>query len=293
MRIVILTDLEDRHFYFCNRIISECHSVVGVFLGTKKTPENLYQKIKKLFRRKIVFKTIKNKLLNLAFLSSGKKFKDEKIKQEKLYFSGSKDLFEQKKSKIFCDTVDTSVYSINSRIYIDKIKYLEPDIIVVMGSCLINSEIICIAKNVINMHTGLSPYYRGGYTNFWPFLNEEYGFFGVTVHKMSTGIDSGDIVSTARPKITPDDTYGSINCKAIVLGSNLIIESINNIKNKKLFTKKQWVLGRLYHNYHFNNYFAYKYLKQRKRYIDQFCKLERKRKLDRVMLISNGVHHEV
>ena len=293
MKIVILTDSSDRHLYFCNRIISECDSVAGVFLGTKLTSKGFFAKIKDLYRRKIVLKTISNRLINLIFSSFRKKFEEEKISQERLYFGRSKELFEQEKSEIFCETVNSSIGSINSKIYIDKIKSLEPEVIVVMGSCLICSEIIGIAKHVLNMHTGLSPYYRGGYTNFWPILNEEYGYFGVTVHKMSTGIDSGDIVYTARPKITPEDTYGSINSKAIILGTDLMIATINHLKNNNLVAEKQWIFGKLFHNYHFNNYCAYKYFMKKTKFINKFCKLDQEGKLDKVVVVSNGMRHDI
>ena len=40
-------------------------------------------------------------------------------------------------------------------------KKINPDIIVVMGTSLIKEEIIKIPQlGILNMHTGLSPYYR-------------------------------------------------------------------------------------------------------------------------------------
>jgi methionyl-tRNA formyltransferase len=292
MKIIILTDSSDRHFYFCNRIIDEYDSVVGVFLGTKQKPEGFLPEIKKRFRRKIFIKAIINKLLNLIFLSYGRKFHKEKLNAEKLFFGGSEELFNQHQSRFFCETVSSSVGSINNKFYIDKIKSLAPDLIIVMGSCLICSEIISIPKYIINMHTGLSPYYRGGYTNLWPILNDDYGYFGVTVHTMSSGIDSGEIVYTARPNISLEDNYGSINAKAIIMGSDLMVATINHIKNDDLVTKKQWLYGNLFHNHHFNNYTAYKYFKKKRDYINIFCELAQKNKLDNVILVKNGVLHD-
>ena len=260
MKIVILTDLSERHFYFCNRIINEYDSVVGVFLGTKQKPTGFFSTIKKSFRRKIFGRSIFNKLINFIFLHYGKRFNEEKLTEEELFFGGSKDKFNLNKSNLLCETVSPTVGSINNKIYIDKIKKLEPDVIVVMGSCLLGKKIINISKYIINMHTGLSPYYRGGYTNLWPILNEEYGYFGVTIHTMSSGIDSGAIVYTARPDICLGDSYGSINSKAIILGTDLMIATLSHILVNDLSTKAQWLSGKLFHNFHFNNYFAYKYL---------------------------------
>ena len=78
MRIVILTDSQDRHLYFCNRIIAECDGVVGVFLGTKINPKSFLTRIKELYRRRIVMRTIFNKFINLIFLPYGRRFQKEK-----------------------------------------------------------------------------------------------------------------------------------------------------------------------------------------------------------------------
>ena len=76
----------------------------------------------------------------------------------------------------------------------------------------------------------------------WPILHNDFRYFGVTVHVMSSGIDSGNIVHTARPTITPDDTYGSVNSKAIVIGTDLMISTINDLQNSILLLRSS---GRL------------------------------------------------
>ena len=95
-----------------------------------------------------------------------------------------------------------------------------------MGTCLLKKKIISLAPNVINMHTGLSPYYRGGWTNFFPIIDNVYGHFGVTIHRMSIGIDSGDIIFSSQTKIDLNDDYFSINCKAISDGTIIMIKTI-------------------------------------------------------------------
>tara|TARA_Y100000389_G_C17470580_1_gene530183 strand:+ start:3217 stop:4101 length:885 start_codon:yes stop_codon:yes gene_type:complete len=290
MRIVILTDLSERHFYFCNRIIKEYDTVVGVFLGTKNIYADFFSKVKKIIKRKIFIKTIINKILNILFLNYGKKFNQEKLAMENKFFGGSKKKFYLRKNSFkLSENIDHNLNSINNKVYVDKIKDLRPDVIIVMGACLIGKEIINSAKHVINMHTGLSPYYRGGYANLWPFLNNEYGCFGVTIHEMSAGIDSGKIIYSAKPTISSNDNYGSINSKAILLGTNLMIKTIKNILNKNMNSKNQWTKGKVFHNYHFNNYIAYKYTKKRKSYICSHIKLDKQNKLNQFLLVSNGV----
>ena len=152
-----------------------------------------------------------------------------------------------------------------------------------MGSCLVSSEIINSSKNVINMHTGLSPYYRGGATNFWPFITNELAYFGVTIHKMSTGIDSGDIIFTENLIYKVGDNYPEINCKAIIKGTELMINTIRNIINNKLRSIKQWDKGKIYSSYNYNHFYAYIYYKK----LDRLHKIN-KRYLSKPTLVDNG-----
>ena len=68
-----------------------------------------------------------------------------------------------------------------------------------------------------------------------------------------------------------------------------MIKTINNIKKKNMNSKKQWMKGKLFHNYHFNNYIAYKYLKIRSSYISSYIELGKQNKLNQFLLVSNGV----
>ena len=77
---------------------------------------------------------------------------------------------------------------------------------------------------LINMHLGLSPYYRGTATNFYPLLNDEPEYVGATIHLLDSGIDSGAILKHARPTIVADDMPHTIGCKAIQAGIDKLID---------------------------------------------------------------------
>ena len=83
---------------------------------------------------------------------------------------------------------------INSSDTINLINRFEPDIFVSYGCAIINKEAISgIECNKVNVHLGLSPYYRGTATNFWPIYNGEIHYCGVTFHELSLKIDGGPI----------------------------------------------------------------------------------------------------
>lgn len=106
---------------------------------------------------------------------------------------------------------------------LDRIK---PDVVAVYGTLIIGRKVIAASPRILNIHTGLSPYYRGSDTIFWPLHNGEPEYVGVTVHRLEPGVDSGPILATARPDIRPDDTEDTLFAKCVKLGADLLCEQI-------------------------------------------------------------------
>ena len=103
---------------------------------------------------------------------------------------------------------------------------IKPDIVVVYGTLIIGRKAIAAAKCMINLHTGLSPTYRGSDTIFWALHNGEPQNVGVTVHRVDPGVDSGPILARGRPKIEPGDDEDLLFAKAVKLGSDLLCRAI-------------------------------------------------------------------
>lgn len=263
MRVIILTDSADRHYYFANRILEQSNWDAKVILNGKTLNLPLSEKLKKILKRAPA-KWFRNKIINIVFRQYGAKLDADKKHSEVQFFSGEKALFNtQYEDRILARVKDTD-RSINDSRFIDLILAEKPDAIVVMGTCMVSKRIIEAAPCVINMHTGLSPYYRGGYTNFWPFIYNEMNCFGVTIHKMSIGIDSGDIIHSSQINYNHQDTFGIMNCKAIVKGTALMIDALNLNKEGNLRAIPQWEKGKLFHSYDYNHFYAYKYFRIKK-----------------------------
>ena len=49
-------------------------------------------------------------------------------------------------------------------------------------------------KKAINIHAGVSPYYRGAGCNFWALYDGNPHLVGATIHLLSKGLDSGPIL---------------------------------------------------------------------------------------------------
>ena len=246
-RILILTDASDRHFYFCNRIIEETGGVVGAITGGKEINRTWVEEWRRaLFKHPV--KSLKQQYFQRRYRSAGRVFKEEKKRIEKHYFGGALDAFYSAHAHLHLGEVTTDDRSINDERFVELIEQAEPDIIVVMGTCILGRRILDCTPDVLNMHTGLSPYYRGGRTNFWPFVEGDPGYFGVTVHKLSKGIDSGDIIFSQRVAVEANDTFGSINCKSIVIGTGLMIKALKAIERGHCGALAQWIDGKLFHD---------------------------------------------
>lgn len=75
---------------------------------------------------------------------------------------------------------------------------------------IFNAEILGVPKyGVINCHAGKLPFYRGRNILNWALINDEEEF-GITVHFVDQGIDTGDIILQKSYPITDTDDYGSL-----------------------------------------------------------------------------------
>jgi methionyl-tRNA formyltransferase len=103
----------------------------------------------------------------------------------------------------------------------------QPDIIVVYGTAIIRSNIFSRSRNMtLNMHTGLSPWYRGDSTLFWPVYYNEPDKLGVTVHELVESIDGGPIAATARVEYEQNDGEAELFAKGVKAGTRIYIDCV-------------------------------------------------------------------
>ncbi|GMU36807.1 MAG: formyl transferase [Phycisphaerae bacterium] len=115
--------------------------------------------------------------------------------------------------------------------------------LLVYGTNLIKPPLLdAFAGRIINLHLGLSPYYRGTATNFYPLLNDEPEYVGATVHLIDAGIDSGPILHHARPVIAAEDGPHMIGCKAILAGVEKMILAARELSEGRLAPVPQWAV---------------------------------------------------
>lgn len=79
-----------------------------------------------------------------------------------------------------------------------------------------------------NLHFSMLPQYKGMYTSVMPILDGKK-YTGVTLHRIDSGIDTGDIVAQKKVEILYDDTSMDLYRKLITAGTRLVIEQMDNL----------------------------------------------------------------
>ncbi len=111
----------------------------------------------------------------------------------------------------------------NSPEVFDFIRRVSPDRIFLFGSSIIREPLLSyFGGRIINMHLGLSPYYRGSATNFWPLVDGLPECVGVTIHHATAIVDGGRILAQARPDMAAGDDIHDVGCKTIMAGAALL-----------------------------------------------------------------------
>lgn len=98
------------------------------------------------------------------------------------------------------------VADINSDEVLALVEREQPDLVIVSGTNLLKPPLIeAIGRTgkVVNLHTGISPYIKGGpnCTN-WCLALRRFDLIGNTVMWLDAGIDSGAIIATERTPLT-------------------------------------------------------------------------------------------
>lgn len=142
-----------------------------------------------------------------------------------------KDFFSDATSHNFVNVPVITIRSnlINSKDTIKFISHIDFDIAITFGVSILNSETInALNDKILGIHLGLSPYYRGSGTNFFPFVNNELEAVGYTLMHLDKGTDTGQIVHQGRAPIVLGDsihTIGNRNIRMLFVDIVKLIES--------------------------------------------------------------------
>ena len=221
MRIGVLTSIETRHRYFVNRLRPVFDVVAVVYEQTGYSPAAV---------QPFGLTPDEERIVACHF--------EERARQEEIFFGAEADFVGEGKS---CAVRRIGPVELNGE---STLRFLESagiDTVAVFGTNLIKPPLLGRwPGRMVNLHLGLSPYYRGTATNFYPLLNEEPEYVGATVHLLDSRIDGGPILRHARPTIVAEDMPHTIGCKAIKAGIDKMIAVLRDLAAGRLVPVPQW-----------------------------------------------------
>jgi methionyl-tRNA formyltransferase len=98
---------------------------------------------------------------------------------------------------------------------------------------LLDSSVLDLVRiGFLNVHPSLLPYLRGKHTSFWAIVEELP--FGVTLHFLDSGVDTGPIIAQREIQTDWEDSGGTLASRAMSEGFDLFKEHYRNILEGKL-----------------------------------------------------------
>lgn len=140
------------------------------------------------------------------------------------------------------------VDGINSKRVIKLLKNLKPTSILVYGTSIVKDSVLGLADGIsFNMHTGISPYYRGTSCAFWPIANGEFDMLGATIHECTSRVDGGQIFEITRVECHPGDSLHTVFGRAVIAGAQAYVAVLKRQARGELVGAPQDLdLGREY-----------------------------------------------
>ncbi len=139
----------------------------------------------------------------------------------------------QLNNSVFSNDKTHLVASVNDDACKQLMVQLQPDIVIVNGTRIISKKILqCTKATFINMHVGITPWYRGSHGGYWALYNNDIENFGTTIHLVDTGVDTGGVLKQVFVKPTKADnftTYSVIQvAEGITAMKTVIAEAVKN-----------------------------------------------------------------
>lgn len=113
--------------------------------------------------------------------------------------------------------------------FLAEIARLEPDLGIVIAFRMLPEAVWALPRlGTFNLHASLLPQYRGAAPINWAVINGER-VTGVTTFMLNSEIDKGDILGRTEVEIGPEDNAGRLHDKLMVVGAELVVETVERI----------------------------------------------------------------
>jgi methionyl-tRNA formyltransferase len=145
--------------------------------------------------------------------------------------------------KTIAQEKEVAVYqpeSINTPEGVAKLHEWGADLLVVAayGQILSKDVLQATPQGGINVHASLLPKYRGAAPIAWAIASGETRT-GVTIIRMSTGLDAGDMLAQEAVDIGPDETTGEVEARLAVVGARMALDVVERMAAGPVAGQKQ------------------------------------------------------
>lgn len=238
MKIAIITGDHPRHKYFVDYVSKLDLEVIWIIQERENfLPSSPFKNIDKKY----------SKLFKIHF--------DQRFETEHKFFKDSGNVASKNINKV----IKIKSEDLKNDKLLNLIKNETIDILISYGCYKLDDKILYLVKKFCwNVHGGLSPWYRGAATHFWPTYMLEPQFTGMTLHETTQNIDWGDIIHQTSINLSKKDGVHDNACRAVVEFSHDIydklklnidqldkIKPIQNITSGRIWTTSMWHPGHL------------------------------------------------
>jgi len=123
--------------------------------------------------------------------------------------------------------------------FLAEMKALNPDYFIVVAFKILPDSLLDIPqKGSINLHASLLPNYRGAAPIQRAMMNGERET-GLTTFIIQKKVDTGSILMKDTVPINDSDTYGTLSERMSKKGADLLLETLNRLKNHSLSPQEQ------------------------------------------------------
>lgn len=123
--------------------------------------------------------------------------------------------------------------------FLEELKSLDANLQIVVAFRMLPKAVWKMPEHgTFNLHASLLPDYRGAAPINWAIINGERET-GVTTFFIDDKIDTGEIILREKTNIAKEDTAGTLHDKLMVLGADLVLETVRQIEDDKVSRTKQ------------------------------------------------------
>jgi folate-dependent phosphoribosylglycinamide formyltransferase PurN len=124
----------------------------------------------------------------------------------------------------------TRVESVNDPLTVRVLRHIDPDVVVLSGSRIVSGQTLrSVRATFLNIHSGITPLYRGVHGAYWALVHGDQGNCGVTVHLVDEGIDTGGILQQAPIFPTDRDTFATYPVLQLGVGLPHLMKAIEDV----------------------------------------------------------------